>query len=273
MERLDSIYRFEKEINRFKFDWLLVCNGHYSVPRYPSIPGLPTLVASRKASHSVSYRDPSLLPIPSSAKVLVIGGGPSGQDIAADLLSSPLISQVIHSISSPSTIADVNSRLINRSCLSKFFTDSSTVQFCDSLIESSVSCCVIATGFKSSFPFLSNYLRSSIPPSIPPLPDILYNTSYGVFPLSRYLFPFSGTTHKPNIAFLGLLKRATPLPLCQTQARVALTLFEKLDQGPENSNIDGTQEYLDILTRYEMLKLKAVRMPRPLTTIHLGPAP
>ena len=102
-------------------------------------------------------------------------------------------------------------------------------------------------------------LRSSIPPSIPPLPDTLYNTSYIVFPLSRYLLPFFGTTHKLNIAFLGLLKRAAPLPLCQIQARVALTLFEKLDQGPENSNIDGTQEYLDILTRYEMLKLKALQ--------------
>ena len=123
----------------------------------------------------------------------------------------------------------------------------------------------------SSHPFLFSsllYTTFHTPPTRYIIQHLLRS-----FPLSRYLFPFSGTTHKPNIAFLGLLKRATPLPLCQTQARVALTLFEKLDQGPENSNIDGTQEYLDILTRYEMLKLKAVRMPRPLTTIHLGPAP
>jgi hypothetical protein len=36
------------------------------------------------------------------------------------------------------------------------------------------------------------------------LPDILYNTSCGVFPLPRYLFLFPGTARKPNIAFLGL---------------------------------------------------------------------
>ena len=104
-QSVDSI----KEINCFKFDWLLVCNGHYSVLRYPSIPGLSTCVASGKVSHLVSYRNPSIRPLPSSAKVLVIDGGPSGQDIAADLLSSPLINQVIHSTSSPSTIADLNS--------------------------------------------------------------------------------------------------------------------------------------------------------------------
>ena len=58
--------------------------------------------------------------------------------------------------------------------------------------------------------------------------------------------------------WLLVCKRAAPLPLCQIQARVALTLFEKLDQGPEISKIDGAQEYLDILTRYEMLKFKGL---------------
>jgi hypothetical protein len=249
----------EQQINRFRFDWLLVCNGHYSVPRYPSIPGLSTWAASGNVSHSVTYRNPSLLPLPSSAKVLVIGGGPSGQDIVADLLSSPLVSQVIHSTSSPPTIADANPRLTNRPRLSQFLTDSSTVQFCDSSIESSISYCILATGFKSSFPFLPDYLRPSIPPSIPPLPDILYNTSYGVFPLPRYLFPFLGTAHKPNIAFLGFLVGVAPLPLTQIQARAALALFEELDQDPESSKMDWTQESLDILTRYEKLKLKALQ--------------
>jgi Flavin-binding monooxygenase-like len=248
----------EQQINCFEFDWLLVCNGHYSVPRYPSIPGLSTWVASGKVSHSVTYCNPSLLPLPNSAKVLVIGGGPSGQDIVADLLSSPLIGQVIHSTSSPPTISDVNPRLTNRPRLSQFFTDSSTVQFCDSSIESSISYCILATGFMSSFPFLSDYLRQSIPPPIPPLPDILYNTSYGVFPLPRYLFPLSDTAREPNIAFLGLLMGVAPFPLTQIQARAALTLFEELDlEDPENSKMDWTKESLDILTRYEKLKLKA----------------
>ena len=247
----------EQQINHFKFDWLLVCNGHHSVPRYPSVPGLSTWVASGKVSHSVTYRNPSLLPLPSSAKVLVIGGGPSGQDIVADLLSSPLISQVIHSTSNPSATADVNPRLTNRPRLSQFFTDSSTVQFCDSSFESSISYCILATGFKSSFPFLSDYLRPSIPFPIPPLPDTLYNTSYGVFPLARYLFPFYGTAHKPDtIAFLGLLTGVAPLPLTQIQARAALALFEELDLDLENSKTDWTQETMDILTRYEKLKLK-----------------
>ena len=251
-----SVADSKQQINRFKFDWLLVCNGHHSVPRYPLIPGLSTWVASGKVSHSATYRSPSLLPLPISAKVLVIGGGPSGQDIVADLLSSPFISQVIHSTSSLPTDADVNPRLTNRPRLSRFFADSSTVQFCDSSVESSISYCILATGFKTSFPFLSDYLRPSVPPSIPPLLYNLYDTSYGVFPLSRYLFPFPGTA---SIAFLGLPVFVSPLPLSQVQVRAALTLFEKLDQDPDNSKMDWTQESLDILTRYEKLKSKALQ--------------
>ena len=251
----------EQEIKHFKFDWLFVCNGHHSVPRYPSTPGLSTWVESGKASHSIIYRNPSLLPLPNPAKVLVIGAGPSGQDIVADLLSSPLVGRVIHSTSIPPTTPNENPKLINRPRSSRFLTpDSSTVQFCDSSVESSIDYCILATGFKTSFPFLSDdYLRPSIAPSIPPLPDmsILYNTSYGTFPLARFLFPFSSTDHKPNIAFLGLLIGVVPLPLTQLQARAALTLFEQLDQDPENSNMDWNQEYLEILTRYEKLKLNA----------------
>jgi len=248
-----------EQIDHFNFDWLMVCNGHYSVPRYPPTPGLSTWVASDKVSHSITYRNPSLLPLPSSAKVLVMGGGPSGQDIVADLLSSPLISQVIHSTSTPPTIANENPKLINRPRASQFFTDSSTVQFCDSSIESSISYCILATGFKTSFPFLSDdYLHPSIPPPIPPLPDmsILHNTSYGIFPLARHLFSFSGAAHKPNIAFPGLLVGVAPLPLTQIQARAALALFEELDKDPENSKMDWTQESLVIPARNEKLKIQ-----------------
>lgn len=84
--------------------------------------------------------------------------------------------------------------------------------------------------------------------------SILYNTSYGLFPLARYLFPFSDATHKPNIAFPGLPVRVAPLPLTQIQARAALTLFEELDRDPTNPKMDWAQESLDILTRYEKLK-------------------
>ena len=253
----------EQQINHFKFDWLLVCNGHHSVPRYPSTPGLSTWIASRKVLHSATYQNPSLLPLPSSAKVLVVGGGPSGLDIVDDLLSSPLISQVIHSTSNPPTIVDVNPKLIYRPRPSQFFADSSTVQFCDSSIESSISYCILATGFKTSFPFHSDdYLHPSIPPSIPPPPDmsLLYNTSYGIFPLCRYLFPLSGTTHKPNIAFLGLLIRVAPFPLTQIQARAALTLFEELDRDLNNSKMDWAQESLDIITRYEKMQMTALQI-------------
>ena len=41
-------------INRFNLDWLLVCNVLYSVPRYPSIPGLSTSEKSFIQSHTAT---------------------------------------------------------------------------------------------------------------------------------------------------------------------------------------------------------------------------
>ena len=72
-------------------------------------------------------------------------------------------------------------------------------------------------------------------------------------PASRYLSPFSGhdTTHKTNIAFLGLLTGVASLPLTLIQVRAAPTLSGDLDEESENSKIDWTQESMDILMRYE----------------------
>jgi hypothetical protein len=145
------------------------------------------------------------VPLQSPAKELVIGGEPSCQDIVvnADLLSSPLIdliSQVIHYTSSPLTIADV-------------------IPHNSVILQLNPPSLHLILHSRNWFQVIL-YLRPSILPPIPPRHDILYNTgtSYGVFPLPQYLFPFSGAAHKSNIAFLGLLTGLAPLPLTQIQA-------------------------------------------------------
>jgi cation diffusion facilitator CzcD-associated flavoprotein CzcO len=75
-----TFHRLAKKVHMERLCRLGTTNstGHLSLP---SMPGLSTWIASGKSPRPVTYRNP---------QVLVIGGGPSGQNIVqvADLLSS-----------------------------------------------------------------------------------------------------------------------------------------------------------------------------------------
>ncbi|KAF8155652.1 hypothetical protein B0H34DRAFT_714240 [Crassisporium funariophilum] len=254
-----------------QFDWLLVCNGHHNVPRYPNTVGLASWLSSGKASHSMFYRHPSAK---YGDMVLVVGAGPSGQDIVHDLLEAPNVKTVIHSTSNPPPLDATNDRVKHRSRISRFLPNGS-VEFSDGTTEEGIQHCILATGYEVSLPFFSSFssaftIKQGIPPSVPPLPRDIYNTTYGVFPLARHLFPFpsalsaSGTAAHISIAFPGLLVRVVPFPLIQLQARVALAAFasssypssSSAQHGAENGTVDWTAEAVDIVGRYEALRTK-----------------
>ncbi|KAF9057356.1 hypothetical protein BJ165DRAFT_1419948 [Panaeolus papilionaceus] len=226
-----------------EFDLVLVCNGHHNVPRIPPILGLSEWEAAKKASHSISYRSPSsvLRPgePPNSQTVLVVGGGPSGIDIVTDIV--PQCRLVIHSTSKPGGTPDKEipaGRLEQRPRLLRFLSASTgTVEFSDGSMVSGIDHCVLATGYEVSFPFLdATYVRLGIRVG-KMLPKEVYNTSYGVYPLVRHLFPFPspGYSSLPypshTLAFLGLLVRVAPLPLAEAQARFVLAVFAKQGQS------------------------------------------
>lgn len=64
-------------------DFLVVANGHYNRPYVPNIVGMTAwATAGREVSHSKWYREPSGYV---GKRVLVVGGGPSGNDICAEV--------------------------------------------------------------------------------------------------------------------------------------------------------------------------------------------
>lgn len=63
-----------------KYDAVIVCNGHYSDPFIPDVKGREKFCG--KQWHSHDYREPSCF---IGKKVLVVGAGPSGVDIAAQV--------------------------------------------------------------------------------------------------------------------------------------------------------------------------------------------
>ncbi|TFK34479.1 FAD/NAD(P)-binding domain-containing protein [Crucibulum laeve] len=222
------------------FDLVMVCNGHYRIPRYPNTPGIASWLNARKASHSAWYRRPHNL----GDTVLVVGAGPSGQDISTEMRTAA--KTVIHSFTGalPQDVGNLKRR---GRVLS--FGENGTVSFEDGSMESGVDYCILATGYEVSFPFLSPpNIIESIPPPVPPLPRELYNSTFNVFPLAKHLFPLQAHFPPTSLVFLGLLVRVAPLPVVEAQARAALRAFA----DPEA--LDGTQEAVDIICRYEDIR-------------------
>jgi len=225
-----------------KFDLVIICNGHYKVPRYPDIPGLGAWLNARKATHSAWYRNPS----PTLGDtILVVGGGPSGQDISNELRLSGRT--VFQSVSSPEGLGPhARGRLSQLNDPSK-----GEVTFSDGSTLSNIDYCIFATGYKFSSPFFpSHVLQPSVSNAIPPLPTTLHNSTYNIFPLAKHIFPLQTAFPPISLAFLGLLIRVAPFPLVEAQAKAVLAAFS----NPEK--LDQIGEAVDVMNRYQELRTR-----------------
>ncbi|KAH9941603.1 FAD/NAD(P)-binding domain-containing protein [Epithele typhae] len=230
------------------FDFLVVANGHYRVPRTPSTPGLQQWFDVKRAMHSVYYRHPS--DFGDARTVLVVGAGPSGSDLCSDLLTSGR--SVVHSVTNAKSSDDPDGRLKTRGRVASYGDpEKGELTFEDGSTLSGVDFSVLATGYKFDFPFLpESILHRLVPPAVPPLPGILFNSTYSVFPLAKHIFPLVGADEFPgtSVAFLGLPIRVAPLPLLEAQMAAVLHVFAY------PTALDATQEALDIVERYETIR-------------------
>ncbi|KAL4714912.1 hypothetical protein ACJJTC_014283 [Scirpophaga incertulas] len=110
-------------ITTTEYDYVFVCNGHYNTPFIPRIPGLKEF--SGDVMHSHDYRIPEIF---TGKKVLVVGAGPSGMDIALEITA--VTEKVVlshHLKEAPKTVFPEN--LVQRPDAVKI--DGSTVYFQD----------------------------------------------------------------------------------------------------------------------------------------------
>lgn len=209
---------------RFKFDFVVVANGHHRKPRYPDAAGLQGWLDSGRAIHSAWYRRPG--EFAHHKKVMVVGGGPSGIDICRDMTG--IIQLLLHSV--PSTPQTGQSYSDDSETYRKVgrvveYRGGGSVLLEDGSIESDIDLVILATGYEFSFPFLSQ-IKSGIPSLPPPLPNELYNSTYHIFPLALHLFPLQGDFPPTSIAFTGLVYRVAPFLLFEDQARAVVRVLE-----------------------------------------------
>ncbi|CAK1596581.1 unnamed protein product [Parnassius mnemosyne] len=128
-----------------EYDYVFVCNGHYNTPFIPSIPGLKEFKGD--VMHSHDYRVPDLF---TGKRVLVIGAGPSGMDIALEVTSVAQKVVLSHHLSErPRTVFPDN--LVQKPDVERL--DGNTAYFKDGS-EEEVDVVFLCTGYMYNFPFL-----------------------------------------------------------------------------------------------------------------------
>ncbi|KAG7089370.1 hypothetical protein E1B28_011060 [Marasmius oreades] len=211
------------------FEAVVVANGHFRKPRYPSeVDGLSDWLRSGRAIHSAWYRRPSGLG-DQVHRVLVVGNGPSGQDIVTDLLQQHFT--VFHSIQGTRR---EDAGLLNKRGSVVQLKDKKEVAFEDGTVETDIDLCIFATGYEMSFPFFSSTILNTVrasashPIKFPPK-GTLWNSTYHVYPLAKHIFPMGCEFPPGSLAFMGLILRGTPLSLFEAQAHAIVKVFSQPD--------------------------------------------
>nr|WPH24930.1 flavin-dependent monooxygenase 3A [Chilo suppressalis] len=128
-----------------EYDYVFVCNGHYNTPFIPNIPGLKDFQGD--VMHSHDYRVPETF---AGKRVLVVGAGPSGLDIALEITTvTPKVILSHHLKEQLKTAFPDN--LVQKPDVIKL--EGKTAYFQDGS-EEEVDVFFLCTGYLYNFPFL-----------------------------------------------------------------------------------------------------------------------
>lgn len=208
------------EQNTQTFNSVFVCNGHYSDPHLPYIPGIEHFKG--KVLHSHSYRHPEPF---TNKSVVVLGAKASGVDISIEL--AQVNAQVILSHNTPTVSLPPPLGIRQASAVVGVLEDGS-LQFQDGSVTRA-DILLFCTGYNFNFPFLS---PSELGLDIQ---DLL------MAPLYKYLLPPSF----PSIFFIGICKIICPFIHFDCQVKFALAVLEGLIKLP-------TQEEMEMEVHGEM---------------------
>jgi len=193
------------------FDSVMVCNGHYSIPVIPKIPGIEKFSGS--FIHSHDYRTPEVY---KGDSVLILGGGASGTDICIELSKQAAQVYLAHNnplltTRLPHNVAQVRGVA---SCIGQsafLLTDGSKVQ-CNAVI--------LATGYEYTFPFLSESCKIKV-------------ENRQVQTLYKHLI----SVEHPTLCFVGIPVQICPFPQFDLQIRYFVKLLTGQVQLPTKAEM------------------------------------
>jgi cation diffusion facilitator CzcD-associated flavoprotein CzcO len=188
--------RNETGAKRETFDGVAVCNGHFTVPVVPELPGMDRFTGT--LTHSHNYRRPARF---TDQRVVLLGAKSSGIDLSLELSTVcrdvHLCARGIETTTRPS-----DERRLWLSPNIARFDDSAVVLEDGSRLED-VDAVVFCTGYRYSFPFLSG------------APGVIDVGDRWVHPLYLDLL----AAREPTLALVGMPNMIIPFPLFEAQAR------------------------------------------------------
>lgn len=200
----------ERKYEKYVFDAVLVCNGHFSTPSNPQLEGRDVFKGQQMHSHD--YKVPTVF---ANKRVLVIGGGPSGIDISQEI--SQYAEKVFWSnhISPAKQVPGEN--LVQKTDIEKLTADGA--DFMDGSSETFDEI-IYCTGYKYTYPFLSadcgiscdhNYIR----------------------PLYKHCLSINHST----LALIGLPFYVCPFQMFDLQIKFCLTFMTRRNQLPSKQEM------------------------------------
>ncbi|KAI0866049.1 FAD/NAD(P)-binding domain-containing protein [Xylaria cubensis] len=224
------------------YDAVVVASGHYSAPYIPSgMPGISEFSTAHPdvISHSKTYRKASAF---AGKRVVLVGSGPSGLDIASQIsgvCESPLI------ISARSPIPEdmaaylgVGDKVRVVGTIKQFLVEEKGIEVHSAPASSSqvvgetterildVDAIIFCTGYLYTLPFIS---ASSLPSSTPPL----ITDGRRVHGIARHFIH----TYHPTLVFPGLPIKIIPFPLAEAQAAVFSRLWTNRLPSPSHEEL------------------------------------
>ena len=183
-----------------RFDAVAVCNGHFSEPFVPALPGFESFPGI--ALHSHNYRRSEAF---AGRRVVILGSSVSGNDLARELARVAsevfLAGRTFAAASLGDSECRTNAADNIRRCPPVARVERDAVLLENGERIEAVQVFLFCTGYRYAFPFLDEALAS-----------VCCNHVQGLY---RQLVAID----HPTLAFIGLPFRIVPFPLFQRQAR------------------------------------------------------
>ncbi|XP_061166322.1 uncharacterized protein LOC133175230 [Saccostrea echinata] len=199
----------QSKVHSEEFDAVMVCNGHYSLPLYPTIPGMESFQG--QVIHSHDYRSPELF---RNKRVVCLGAAASGQDIAIDVSHEAKIVYLSHN--KPPLQTYLPNNVQQKPGIKELGSKSVIFNNGD---EAKIDVLLLCTGYHYHFPFLSDDCQVQI-------------SDERLTPLYKHLIHID----HPTMAFIGIPKTICPFPQFDVQVRFFLSSLSgkiKLPSGEE----------------------------------------
>ncbi|KAF4547306.1 Flavin-binding monooxygenase-like protein 5 [Elsinoe fawcettii] len=208
----------------YHYDAIVVSNGHFNVPHIPAIRGLQEWRKQHPdtVSHSMFYKSPNDY---RGKKVLLVGNGASGVDIATQVMKTCAQPLLQSTRSESFLLSDSGSGRLDLPEISFLDATDRSATFADGHVERDIDALLFCTGYFYSFPWLN---------VDPPL------ITDGTHVENTYQHLF----YRPNptLAMPVLQQRVIPFPMAEVQAAVIARLWSNRLALPSEAEMKAWEQ-------------------------------